>query len=68
MIGKKRDARKENKKRRKKAQEGKRGGGTRSLEACNFGNRAPACGKKEKDRGPMLGHRENLSVSPPFCS
>lgn len=35
--------------------------------ACNFGNRAPACGKKEKDRGPMLGHRENLlclSTSP----
>jgi phosphatidate phosphatase PAH1 len=24
--------------------------------------------KKEKNSGPMLGHRENLSVSPPFCS
>lgn len=44
------------------------GDAIQSLEACNFGNRVPACGKKEKDRGPMFGHRENLSISPPSCS
>lgn len=66
-----REEEKERAKKRKQEEEEEGIGGkrrTRSLEACNFGNRAPACGKKEKDRGPMLGHRENLSVSPPFCS
>lgn len=35
----------------------------RSLEACNFGNRAAACGKKEKGRGSMCSVIEKISLS-----
>jgi len=60
--GERKSARRERRRGRRRRR-GDKKGDSRSLEACNFGNRALACGKKKETRGPMLGHRENLSLS-----